>query len=98
MREQMDKYGKDLYIDPACSETSIDPVNHCNMFGIGQNCRGCYNTCEGALLYKEDFAAEYAVVVSLISFMNRCFSPGHGDDWSTALTIYLQHYVFKQVV
>ena len=64
MREQMERYDKELFIDPACSEVSEDPVNHCNMLGIGQNCRGCYNTCEGAIQYRIDFAGEYAVVVS----------------------------------
>ena len=60
----MERYDKELFIDPACSEVSIDPVNHCNMMGIRQDCRGCYNTCEGAILYRTDFAEEYAVVVS----------------------------------
>ena len=62
MREQMERYDKELLIDPACSEVSEDPVNHCNMLGIGQNCRGFYNTCEGAIQYRIDFAGEYAVV------------------------------------
>lgn len=64
MREQLEMYDKDLYLDPTCSEVSADPVNHCNMFGIGQDCRACYMTCEGAMAYMIDFSGEYDVVVS----------------------------------
>lgn len=62
-RKQLGKYDKGLFLDPACS--SDDLPHHCNYMGITQDCRGCYNTCTGVVLYVEDFAEEYALVVSL---------------------------------
>lgn len=70
-------YDKGMYIDPECSDTSIDPLNHCNYLGIGQDCRGCYMTCEGAMRYKEDFAAEYAIVVSALLLALKISLPLH---------------------
>lgn len=61
-RTQMEIYDKDLYLDPNCT-SSVGAVHHCNYMGIAPDCRGCYSTCEGALLYMEDFMEEYEFVV-----------------------------------
>lgn len=58
----MELYDKDLYLDPICT-SSVGAVYHCNYMGIAPDCRGCYSTCEGALLYMEDFIEEYEFVV-----------------------------------
>lgn len=49
--EGLDVYDLDMYIEPACMETTEHLPNGCNFMGLGQGCRGCYETCEGALYY-----------------------------------------------
>lgn len=67
-RGYLDLYDKGVYIDPECAAEHApgDVVAHCNMFNLGQECRGCHNTCEGALAYREDFPDEYAQYVSAV--------------------------------
>lgn len=48
-------YDNDMYVEPDCVDDSItELVVGCNFMGLGQSCRGCYMTCEGALKYIED--------------------------------------------
>lgn len=49
--EGLDVYDYDMYIEPACTEFTEHLPNGCNFMGLGQGCRGCYETCEGALYY-----------------------------------------------
>lgn len=49
--ESLDVFDFDMYIDPGCMETIEHRPNGCNFMGLGQGCRGCYETCEGALYY-----------------------------------------------
>ncbi|CAM9405516.1 unnamed protein product, partial [Phaeothamnion confervicola] len=44
-QEYLNTYDKSVVCVPDCVGL------HCNMFGICQDCRGCYNTCEGAAYY-----------------------------------------------
>ena len=55
---QLDVYDTDMYLDPACVSDNIP--NGCNYFGLGQECRGCFMTCDGASTYLEDKAQEIA--------------------------------------
>lgn len=48
--ESLDVYDFDMYIESGCLQTTNLP-NGCNFMGLGQGCRGCYSTCEGALYY-----------------------------------------------
>eukprot|EP00752_Nemacystus_decipiens_P006195 g5590.t1 len=48
--EGLDVYDFDMYVEPACMTPEHLP-NGCNFMGLGQGCRGCYETCEGALYY-----------------------------------------------
>eukprot|EP00904_Undaria_pinnatifida_P012394 jgi/Undpi1/8285/HiC_scaffold_25.g10754.m1 len=59
--EQMDMFGKGLYLEPACVDGTQPLPMHCNYMGIGQECRGCFMTCDGATSYIENFADEIAV-------------------------------------
>lgn len=61
--EQMDMFGKGLYLEPACVDGTQPLPMHCNYMGIGQECRGCFMTCDGATSYIENFADEIAVWV-----------------------------------
>lgn len=61
---QLDIYDNDLYLEPNCVNGYTPLPLHCNYMGLGQECRGCFMTCDGAKKYKTDFAAEYAVWVS----------------------------------
>lgn len=63
-REQLDKYDKELYLEPDCVDPSTPLPMHCNFMGLGQECRACFMTCDGAERYIMDFADEYAVWVS----------------------------------
>lgn len=63
----MAKYDKDLYLEEDCINGTVPLPVHCNYLGLGQECRGCFTTCDGAERYLEDFAAEYAVWVRLAS-------------------------------
>ena len=64
-QEQLDIYDKDLYLEPACVNGTVPLPVHCNYMGLGQECRGCYMTCEGAMKYMDDFPQEIADWVSL---------------------------------
>lgn len=57
-------YDKDLYLEPNCVNGHSPLPVHCNYMGLGQECRGCYMTCCGAMKYMADFADEYAEWVS----------------------------------
>lgn len=60
-------FDQDLYLEPACTSGATPLPVHCNYMGIGQECRGCYMTCDGVSRYLEDFAEEYAVWVSCVA-------------------------------
>lgn len=62
--EQLDMYDKDLYLEADCVNGVVPLPVHCNYMGLGQECRGCFLTCDGATRYQEDFAAEIDVWVS----------------------------------
>lgn len=58
-------YDKDLYLEPDCVNGAVPLPVHCNYMGLGQECRGCYMTCEGVERYMEDFADEIEEWVSM---------------------------------
>lgn len=60
-QEQLDVYDKDLYLEPDCVNGAVPLPVHCNYMGLGQECRGCYLTCDGATKYMEDFPEEIEV-------------------------------------
>lgn len=62
--EQLDIYDKDLYLEPDCVNGATPLPVHCNYMGLGQECRGCYMTCDGVMQYMEDFASEVEIWVS----------------------------------
>lgn len=62
--EQLAIYDKDLYLEPDCVNGAVPLPVHCNYMGLGQECRGCFMTCDGATRYTDDFADEIAVWVS----------------------------------
>lgn len=67
--EQLSIYDKAVYLEPDCINGATPlPVN-CNHMGLGQECRGCFLTCDGAMKYMEDFAAEIAQWVRTFDLM-----------------------------
>lgn len=56
-------YSKDLYLEPGCVNGTTPLPMHCNYMGLGQECRGCYMTCMGVMMYMQDYAEEYAIWV-----------------------------------
>ena len=56
-------YDKDLYLEPNCVNGYTPLPVHCNYMGLGQECRGCYKTCDGAAKYMADFPSEVAAWV-----------------------------------
>jgi len=65
--EGLDVYEFGMYIEPACMETTEHLVSGCNFMGLGQGCRGCYKTCEGALYYVKMHQEEITLKVGLTS-------------------------------
>jgi len=65
--EQLSIYDKDIYVDSDCVDSETPLPVHCNYMGLGQECRGCFKTCDGALRYMDDYAAEIAEWVSYIA-------------------------------
>lgn len=61
--EQLGIYGKDLYLEPDCVNGATPLPVHCNYMGLGQECRGCFLTCDGATQYMDDFSEEITVWV-----------------------------------
>lgn len=57
-QKQLAEYDTDVYLEAECVSDVIP--NGCNIFGLGQECRSCFASCRGALLYVEDYAAEIA--------------------------------------
>ena len=60
--EGLDVYDFDMYVESACLTPEYLP-NGCNFMGLGQACRGCYETCEGALYYIKMHQDEIALKV-----------------------------------
>ncbi|CAM9848416.1 unnamed protein product [Ectocarpus fasciculatus] len=60
-REQLSlaTYDMSVYLDAAgCEETLLtEAPGWCNSFGIGQECRSCWLSCDGARLYLADFSS-----------------------------------------
>eukprot|EP00903_Cladosiphon_okamuranus_P007826 g7572.t1 len=55
----MEPYELDLYIEPLCVEPAEHVLpNGCNFMGLGQGCRSCFKTCDGALAYMKAFEVE----------------------------------------
>ncbi len=65
-QEQLTVYDTDVYLEAECVGDVIP--NGCNIFDLGQECRSCFASCTGALLYVEDKAAEIAEKVRVCSF------------------------------
>lgn len=59
--EQLNIYDKDLYLEPDCVNGTTPLPVHCNFMGLGQECRGCFLTCDGAMKYMDDFPDEITV-------------------------------------
>ena len=68
--EQLAMYDKDLFLDSNCVDDATPLPFHCNFMGIGQECRGCFTTCDGAAMYIEAFAEEIAVFVSITTVVS----------------------------
>eukprot|EP00752_Nemacystus_decipiens_P012937 g11450.t1 len=52
----MELKGMDVFIDADCAEADAwTKTPRCNMLDIGQNCRGCFSSCDGALAYFAGF-------------------------------------------
>lgn len=62
--EQLSIYDKDIYVDSDCVDGETPLPVHCNYMGVGQECRGCFTTCDGAERYMIDYAEEIAEWVS----------------------------------
>ncbi|CAM9668249.1 unnamed protein product [Ectocarpus sp. 12 AP-2014] len=60
-QEQLSMYDKGLYLEPDCVNGASPMPVHCNYMGLGQECRGCFMTCDGATRYLDDFAEEISV-------------------------------------
>lgn len=65
--EQLSIYDKDIYVDFDCVDSETPLPVHCNYMGVGQECRGCFTTCDGALRYMGDYAGELDVWVSYVA-------------------------------
>lgn len=71
--EQLSIYDKDLYLERDCVNGATPLPVHCNYMGLGQECRGCFLTCDGATKYMGDFSEEIAVWVRSSVFCCFCF-------------------------
>lgn len=71
-KEQLSIYDKSIYVEPDCVDSATPLPVHCNQMNLGQECRGCYLTCEGARKYIEDFAGEIDEWVSAAAFFFLC--------------------------
>lgn len=64
-QEQLDTYDNDMSLDEKCVDDSASTlVVGCNYMGLGQECRGCYMTCDGAVKYMEDHPEQIDAWVS----------------------------------
>ncbi|CAN0035810.1 unnamed protein product [Ectocarpus fasciculatus] len=53
-QQQLALYDSDMYLEDDCVNDSTPLPLSCNYMGLGQECRGCFLTCVGALKYMED--------------------------------------------
>lgn len=64
--EQLATYDNDIQLDDECvNNEDRKLVVGCNYMGLGQTCRGCYMTCQGALRYLEDYPDQIEEWVSV---------------------------------
>lgn len=61
--EQLEIYDKGLYLEPNCANGFTPMPVHCNYMGLGQECRGCFESCDGAMKYMDDWPQEIDVWV-----------------------------------
>ncbi|CAM9210567.1 unnamed protein product [Ascophyllum nodosum] len=78
-QEQLAIYAKDIYIEPDCLGGAT-PLLLCNYLGLGQECRGCFTTCDGA----QDFVSDNPGEIAEVGVSNLLvFCPGaEVDDFS----------------
>lgn len=53
-QKYLEDYDKECIYQHECT-TAIGDMSHCNMFGIAQNCRACYNACASV---EDEFESE----------------------------------------
>lgn len=54
-RRYLALYDMSVYIDAACVSAPTGDLAWCNSFNAGQECRSCWNSCQGARSFLDDF-------------------------------------------